>query len=85
MNGLSHVIVSLIFCIGIMSNVLIDFDHRLSYKEYVKGFFGESKDYELNKSRPLHTPLIMYSLIVFFIGLGLGLLLHLFMDSVAVQ
>jgi len=85
MNGLSHVIISFVFCLGIMSNVLIDFDHRLSYKGYVKGFLGESKDYELNKTRPLHTPLVMYSLIVFFIGLGLGLLLHLFMDTVVIQ
>ena len=89
MIGWHHAVVILAGMIGLMiGGSLIDLDHYTnSGKNNLKckwaGFIGTHGQYEdcatMNRSR-LHNPVLMLSMALFFIMLGLGILIHYLMD-----
>jgi hypothetical protein len=81
MEFYKHLLVTLIFAGGLfVSGVLIDMDHKGTWKDKWKCAVTEKNCDNLERG-VLHKPIVIFSLIALFLGLGLGLLLHFLMDS----
>lgn len=78
---MTHIVVSLFGIAGfIAGSVLIDIDHsNLSWKN-IKAGFNNCDECTAEKG-VLHKPIVAFSLALFAIGVGVGILIHLFMDG----
>ncbi len=80
MKGIEHLIIAAIFGLFlIIGNILPDIDHTCDLQTRFKAFFG-AKD--CGARSILHEPLVIFSMMVGFLGVGIGILLHILMDFV---
>jgi len=94
MIGLHHaIVIAAGMCGLLLGGVLIDLDHYNtsgtdSWFCKWKGFVGTHGQYPqcdvMARSR-LHNPVLMLSTALFFMMLGLGILLHFFMDYISIK
>ncbi len=76
MIGLHHTIIVAFGVVGlILGGVLVDLDHRGTWSDKWKGFWGLPMEGSCHRG-VLHEPLVLLSLSSFFIALGAGLLIH---------
>lgn len=81
MEAWKHIIISLVFSFGfLLGNVLIDVDHSGSIREKWD-CLTKNKCSEDMKRGILHQPLIMFSLIAFFLAISLGIFFHMLSDN----
>jgi len=94
MFGWKHFVVIFLGMIGLLlGGVLIDLDHynpngKNSWKCKWYGFIGTVGNYKeceiMSRSR-LHNPIVMLSSAIFFMMLGIGILIHYIMDYVIID
>jgi hypothetical protein len=79
MIGINHIIVILFGILGlVIGGVLIDLSHKGTLENKIKGLTQKTTNLEWGF---FHKPIVMLSMASFSICLGLGLLIHLFMDT----
>ena len=80
MIGYQHTLIMLAGAFGLLlGGVLIDVDHSGTWSCKWKGFWGMESNERCHRGL-LHNPVLLMSMAVFFICLGIGMLVHYITD-----
>lgn len=81
MDGLTHIVIAVCGIAGFfIGSVMIDLDHsNLSWKN-IKAGFNNIHECDTQKG-VLHEPIVAFSVALFSIGVGVGIILHLLLDG----
>lgn len=85
MIGIKHAIVICFGMLGLfIGGILIDLDHGGDWKCKWKSFW--KKDYSCVVLRGFsHEPVVMLSSALFFLGLGISIMIHYMMDYIIIE
>jgi len=80
-KGYEHLIVISFGILGLLlTGILIDLDHKGSFKCKWKTFWGKQTEEKIGARGIFHRPVVAFSIISFSACISIGMLIHILMD-----